>query len=90
MVRLERRADGSAVFSVKDSGPGIAGDDVPHVFDAFTQFETGFGVKPKGTGLGLTISQQYAYMVGGDITVRSTPGAGSTFTLTVPDIVSFE
>ncbi len=81
-----RRIEGRAIeFVVADTGPGIAADTHERIFEAFAQVEPGRSGKPSGTGLGLTISREYARLLGGDITVRSEPGAGSTFTLVLPD-----
>ena len=62
---------------VTDSGSGIASEDVDRLFDPF--FQSPEGRAAGGTGLGLTISRQFARLMGGDITVRSTPGVGSRF-----------
>jgi signal transduction histidine kinase len=68
-------------FAVSDSGAGIAGDELQRVFQPFEQGEQGqrFG----GTGLGLALSQELTDLMGGRLTVDSTLGSGSTFTLTV-------
>jgi signal transduction histidine kinase len=67
-------------LSVGDDGPGIAPEVLARIFDPFfTTKEIG-----KGTGLGLSISRQIARHWGGDLTVVSTPGAGATFTLSLP------
>lgn len=65
-------------FRVEDTGPGIAPHEIPHLFDAFVQSESGIQSQ-EGTGLGLTISRQYVRMMGGDIEVKSEMGKGSTF-----------
>ncbi len=65
-------------FEVTDTGPGISPEEIELVFEAFGQTET--GRTQQGTGLGLTISRKYVKMMGGDITVNSILGAGSTFT----------
>jgi signal transduction histidine kinase/CheY-like chemotaxis protein/PAS domain-containing protein len=65
-------------MEVEDTGPGIAPDDQEQIFSAFSQAHA--GVRKGGTGLGLTISRTFARMMGGDLTVRSEPGQGSTFT----------
>ncbi len=69
-------------FRVEDTGPGIAPHEIPHLFDAFVQSESGIQSQ-EGTGLGLTISRQYVRMMGGDIAVRSEMGKGSTFVFDV-------
>ncbi|MBU5614094.1 CHASE domain-containing protein [Geomonas azotofigens] len=68
---------------VEDSGPGIAPEDQERIFNAFEQGRVG-EADLGGTGLGLTISRQYARFLGGDLTVRSTPGTGSCFRLILP------
>jgi signal transduction histidine kinase/FixJ family two-component response regulator len=70
-------------FAVHDTGPGIAAAEQETIFVPFMQSAAGREAQ-EGTGLGLAISRQFALLMGGDLTVRSAPGAGSTFTLTVP------
>lgn len=69
-------------IEVEDTGPGIAAEEMDKLFQAFGQTTTGIKAKG-GTGLGLAISREYARMMGGDITVLSQPGSGSTFTLEI-------
>ncbi len=83
-VTVEPPASGPLRIRVSDTGRGIPRASLSHIFDPFYQVETPGEVKPKGTGLGLPLSQEYARLLGGDITVRSQPGVGSTFTLTLP------
>lgn len=66
-------------FGVEDTGPGIAEDEVEQLFEAFTQTAVGKQAS-EGTGLGLPISRKFARLLGGDVTVRSVLGKGSTFT----------
>lgn len=74
---------GLLVFEVEDTGPGIATGDLEAVFEPFVQSASGRQSR-EGTGLGLTISRQFARLMGGDITVNSLPGEGSVFQFRVP------
>lgn len=71
-------------FSIIDTGIGIPKDKLGQIFDDFMQAETGNTRPYTGTGLGLTISRKLAERMGGDITVESEVGKGSTFTVTLP------
>ena len=66
------------LFEISDTGPGIAPEEVNSLFEAFTQTATGLK-SMEGTGLGLPISRQFVQLMGGDITLDSTPGRGATF-----------
>jgi signal transduction histidine kinase len=84
-VRVEVRAIGDiAEVNVIDSGVGIREEDMPRLFTRFGRLENAEVANVEGTGLGLYISRQLSRRQGGDITVSSRPGRGSTFTLTVP------
>jgi hypothetical protein len=71
-------------FRVSDTGVGIAPDQLEAIFAPFVQGRSGYTRTAEGTGLGLTISRRLARLMGGDLTVRSTLGAGSAFTLWLP------
>lgn len=71
-------------FEVADSGIGMTPSQVDKVFDAFVQADSSTTRNYGGTGLGLTISREFARLMGGDITVRSCPGEGSVFSLRIP------
>jgi len=71
-------------FSVEDSGLGIPAETIPLLFKPFTQADSTLRRPFEGTGLGLAISQRLAEAMGGKITIISTPGRGSTFTLRLP------
>jgi PAS domain S-box-containing protein len=78
-VNLESDEQRRLVAEVEDTGPGMAAEEVAHLFQPF--FQTAAGRAAGGTGLGLAISRQFARLMGGDITVTSQPGRGSCFHL---------
>jgi signal transduction histidine kinase len=80
-------ANGTAewlVFSVSDTGIGMTPEQTANLFQAFTQVHTSTGQQYGGTGLGLAITRRFCQMMGGDVTVHSAPGRGSTFTIRLP------
>jgi len=79
-----RRGERTVEISVRDTGIGIAAEDLPHLFRPFHQIESGANRKHEGSGLGLSISHQLASLLGGKINVQSQPGEGSLFTLELP------
>ena len=76
--------DGEVLVSVRDSGVGIAEEDIPKLFDKFTQFGRKAGPGEKGTGLGLAIVKKLIEMHGGKIDVESEVNQGTTFTISLP------
>jgi len=72
------------LFRVSDTGIGMSPAQIERLFQAFAQAEASTTRRFGGTGLGLTISRQFARMLGGDVTVSSELGEGSTFTLVLP------
>ena len=84
-VAITVRRDAENVhIEISDSGIGISEKDLPHIFEEFRQVDGTTARQYEGTGLGLTIAHKAAGMLGGDLTVESVLGKGSTFTLTLP------
>ncbi len=83
-VSVELVPEGSVRFSVADTGIGIAPEDREHIFEEFGQVSAPLPGRLKGTGLGLPLSKSLAGLLGGEITLESTPGKGSVFSVTLP------
>jgi signal transduction histidine kinase/CheY-like chemotaxis protein len=84
-MRATPAGDGHIAISVSDTGVGIAVEDQERIFEEFTQIDVPPGQqRRKGSGLGLPLCRRLAAVLGGRVTVRSTPGQGSTFTLLLP------
>jgi signal transduction histidine kinase len=74
-------------LAVTDTGIGMTAEQLGKLFQEFSQASSATASKYGGTGLGLVISRRFCQMMGGDITVESKPGRGSTFTIRLPRIV---
>ncbi len=83
-IKVRVTGTGSGTVAVTDEGIGIAEEDQARLFSRFVRIETKGTKSVSGTGLGLWLSREIARMHDGDLTVESTPGRGSTFTLRVP------
>ena len=86
-LRVTRTTEDSVdwiTFAVQDSGIGMTPEQLGRLFQAFTQADDSTTRKYGGTGLGLVISREFCQLLGGDITVQSTLGVGSTFTVLLP------
>ncbi len=84
-VRAQISENGdSVVFTVSDSGIGIAPADQERIFQEFAQVDSPIQKRVRGTGLGLPLSRRLAGLLGGTLSVQSELGVGSTFTLTLP------
>ena len=79
-------SDDSVIFTVTDTGIGIAPGDLDRIFEEYAQVESPLQRRTTGTGLGLPLSRKFAALLGGSLTAVSTPGQGSTFTLRLPRV----
>jgi signal transduction histidine kinase len=84
-VRLRLLEEQGTLFlRVSDTGIGISPDDAERLFESFWQVRQSGQQYPAGTGLGLSITRQLAQLLGGDVSVESQPGQGSTFIVRLP------
>lgn len=82
-LAVEKQA-GAVVFQVRDAGPGIHPDDLPHIFDLYFQSKRPERKAEGGTGIGLALARELVLAMGGSVQAESAPGKGSVFTLTLP------
>lgn len=75
------------LFHIADTGPGIPAEHLDQIFEPFWQVHGGATRPKEGTGLGLSVSRRLARLLGGELTVQSTPGVGTKFTLKIPAAV---
>ena len=87
-LTVERERDDWITFAVTDTGIGMTEQQLGRLFEAFSQAEASTRSQYGGTGLGLAISRHFCRLMGGDLTVESVPGQGSTFTVRLPIQVS--
>ena len=83
-VLWQRQADGSAVFSVQDTGPGIASEHLPRLTERFYRIDRSRSRETGGTGLGLAIVKHVLQRHGATLDIRSTLGQGAVFAVTFP------
>jgi signal transduction histidine kinase/CheY-like chemotaxis protein len=85
-IRVTARMEGAdtVLFSVRDTGIGIAPEDQERIFAEFTQLDNPVQGRVRGTGLGLPLARRLARLLGGDVSVESTVGLGATFSLRLP------
>jgi signal transduction histidine kinase len=84
-IGLDARCTGDMVIlAVSDSGPGIAPSDIGRIFSRFSRVDHNRNRHAGGFGLGLPLAQAIAHAHGGAVNVRSTPGRGSVFELSIP------
>ena len=86
-LTVERESDDWLTFAVSDTGIGMTEEQLGRLFEAFSQAEASTRSTYGGTGLGLAISRHFCRLMGGDLTVRSVYGQGSTFTVRLPNSV---
>jgi len=81
---LKKESHGNLLIYVRDSGLGIAEDELPFIFDRFYQIDDAITRRSEGTGIGLALVKEYMELLRGTIQVKSKPGQGTAFTLSLP------
>ena len=84
-VTVAREIDSRVCFRVSDTGVGMTTEQLGRLFQAFSQSDASTTKRFGGTGLGLAITKHFCNTLGGEVTVESAPGEGSTFTISLPD-----
>jgi signal transduction histidine kinase/CheY-like chemotaxis protein len=84
-LAVTREANSGICFRVSDTGVGMTEEQLGRLFQAFSQADASTTKRFGGTGLGLAITKHFCTLLGGDVAVDSTPGAGSTFIIRLPD-----
>jgi heavy metal sensor kinase len=85
LVTVKAQSNGENIFvTITDTGPGIAKEHLPHLFDRFYRVDPSRKRSASGSGLGLAIAQEIVHAHGGHISVQSEPGRGTTFTVRLP------
>jgi signal transduction histidine kinase/CheY-like chemotaxis protein len=84
-LTVAREAGAGVCLRVSDTGVGMTKEQLGRLFEAFSQADASTTKRFGGTGLGLAITKHFCTALGGDVTVESTPGTGSTFTIRLPD-----
>jgi GAF domain-containing protein/CheY-like chemotaxis protein len=87
-IAVRREPADRLTFAVSDTGIGMTEAQVGRLFEAFSQADAATGRRYGGTGLGLALVRHFARMMGGDVGVSSTPGAGSAFTVRLPSVAT--
>jgi adenylate cyclase len=84
-LSVAREANSQICFRVSDTGIGMTEEQLGRLFEVFSQADTSTTKRFGGTGLGLAITKHFCTILGGDVTVESTPGKGTTFIIRLPD-----
>lgn len=85
-LKVQKTGTHELFISIRDTGVGIEEKEFTSIFEAFTQVDSSYDRRYKGTGLGLTICKRLVEMMGGKISIESQPGYGSVFSFTVVDL----